>query len=479
MDLSQGTLISREDLKARLLELAGQQSVLDREDLAYLLPFLLDEGSGKRALVWPGDHTISSDWDVDQLYRWGDRKGIAAIACFGHLTIKGDLLNRSTQSRPLLFVAGDLRVRNLLKGGMPLIVLGNLLADGYLIDVREDALFTCFTDPHGSLLRVGGDLAAAGYVPRCIDFADAKGHVIAGSIRARVFDARPEAGGRREMRAAFVSEALTDGWYDPVKILDLEHEGLPVWRDPSEPPPPPLEPTQPPPMPQVAGVDPAGLGTLSPAREAAAWLRFLIDDAIPQDPASSSYPEVFAGHVRDSLEGCPNNPVLILPPGTHLSGDLELDWGIDWIERNGIVGVACEGDLTVDGDVLNRNSDTGPLLFVNGKLRVRNLIAGGSRVILLGDVEASGLVIGFYNHGSILVRGDLRAHAFLLLDHNGSVHGMTLAPTLGDLDDPREMLVPEVFEDEYEDWPSPNVDWLWARQRAGLPILKTKPASEQ
>ncbi|HVG07422.1 MAG TPA: hypothetical protein VNM67_06935 [Thermoanaerobaculia bacterium] len=122
--------------------------------------------------------------------------------------------------------------------------------------------------------------------------------------------------------------------------------------------------------------------------------------------------------------------------------------------------------------MLNRNSDTGPLLFVGGRLQARNVIKGGSRVIVLGDVEASGLVIGDYNHGTIHIRGDLRAQAFILLDHDGYVHGKTHAPKLGDMDDPREILVPEVFEDEDEEWPSPNVDWLWARQRAGLPILK-------
>lgn len=471
MDLSGSTLVAKQDLQKRLLELGRQQSVLDREDLALLLPPLFRQAEGKGGLVWEGDHTISGDWTVDWLQPWVDRKKIAAIACFGNLTVEGDLLNRSSHHEPLLFVAGDLRVRNLIKGGIPLFVLGSLLADGYVVDLIDEGMDGAFLkDPRGGLLRVGGDLVAAGYVPRTGDFTDTKGHVIAGSVRARTFDARVH--GRPEMRAAFVPEALTDGWYDTLKIVALEHDGLRVWRDPSEPPPPPLKPVEPPALPQVHGVDPSDLGRLSPSREVAPRLCELIAAAVPHDPESSSYPEMFAGDVRHSLEGSPENPVLVLPPGTHLSGDLELDWGIGWIERNGIAGVACEGDLTLDGDVLNRNSDTGPLLFVGGKLRVRNLIAGGSRVIVLGDVEASGLVVGFYNHGSIQVRGDLRAQAFIMEDHGGYVHGTTHAPSIGDLDNARDILVPEVFEDPYEDWPSPNVDWLWARQRAGLPVLK-------
>lgn len=473
MDLLGGTLIPKKDLQKRLLEVVQRQSVLDRQDLAYILPYLFELAQGKTALVWEEDRTISGEWRVDWLEETVDRKKIAAIACFGHLTVEGDLLNRSTYPWPLLFVAGDLRVRNLIKGGIPLIVLGSLLADGYVLDLNDEGMDGAFLkDRRGGLLRVGGDLAAAGYVPHTADFDDTKGHVIAGSVRAPTFDARIH--GRREMRVAFVPEALTDGWYNPALILELEHEGQPVWRDPSEPPPPPLKPTQPPPMPQVMGVDPVGLGTLSPAREVLPWLIESIKTAIPHDPERSSYPEMFASGVRFCLEDCPDNPVLVLPPGTHLRGDLELDWDIGWVQRHGIVGVACAGDLTVDGDVLNRDSDSGPVFFVGGKLRVGTLLAGGSRVVVLGDVEASGLVIGFYNHGSIHIRGDLRAKAFIMEDHSGYVHGKTHAPKLGDLDDPRELLVPEVFEDEYEDWPIVNEEWLWARQRAGLPVLKSE-----
>ncbi|HET9225992.1 MAG TPA: hypothetical protein VFR31_04955, partial [Thermoanaerobaculia bacterium] len=417
-----------------------------------------------------GDHTISGEWKVDSYEPKIDRKKIAAIVCFGNLTVEGDLLNQRTYHEPVLFVAGDLKVRNLIKGGMPLIVLGSLLADGYVIDLRDEGMDGPFMkDPRGGLLRVGGDLVAAGYVPNTGDFTDIRGHVVAGSVRAPMFDARVH--GRAEMRVAFAPEALTDGWYDPSLILSREHEGLPVWRDPSTPAPPPLEESTPPPLPQVAGVNPVSFGTLSPAEEVKPRLLEMIAAAVPHDPASFSYPEMYAQNVRYSLQS-PDSPVLVLPPGTHLSGDLELDWESDWIQSEWVAGVVCEGDLTVDGDVLNRNLDTGPLLFVGGTLRVRNLIKSGSPVIVLGDVEASGMVIGEYNHGSIHIRGDLRALLFILLDHAGFVHGKTHAREVGRFDNPRDILVPEVFEDPYEDYPFPEVDWLWARQRAGLPVLK-------
>lgn len=185
MDLSGSTLIPKLDLLKRLLELAERQTVLDRQDLALLLPHLFQQADGTRALVWKGDHTISGEWRVDSFEPKIDRKKIAAIACFGNLTVEGDLLNWSTYHEPLLFVAGDLKVRNLIKGGMPLFVLGSLLTDGYVVDLLDEGMDGPFMkDPRGGLLRVGGDLAAAGYAPRTADFADTKGHVVAGSVRA-------------------------------------------------------------------------------------------------------------------------------------------------------------------------------------------------------------------------------------------------------------------------------------------------------
>ena len=219
-ELFGGKFFAKREARERLLALAAQAPALDRRELELALSGLLENAPGKRTLEWNGDHTIAGDWKIDGTEEWVTDNGIAAVVCFGDLTVEGDLLSLDWSFWPLLIVAGDLKVRNLIKGGMPLFVLGNLVASGYFLADCDDGL-----------LRVGGDLVAAGYMPRCRDFPDAKGHVIAGSIRARTFDMRRPGLNRRHHRAAFVPEAMTDGWLDPNLVLDREHEGLPVWRD--------------------------------------------------------------------------------------------------------------------------------------------------------------------------------------------------------------------------------------------------------
>jgi hypothetical protein len=168
-------------------------------------------------------------------------------------------------------------------------------------------------------------------------------------------------------------------------------------------------------------------------------------------------------------------PGICASPGTHLRGDLELEWshGVEWIDQNGIVGIACEGDLTVDGDVLNWTVDWGPMLFVRGNLTLRNLIKGGSSMMVLGSVEASGLVVGDYNHASLRIAGDVSAHAYILLDHYGYVGGELKAPAMNDRDDDmQDLVVPRAFADEWDMSPEPKL--LWALQRAGVEVLLKK-----
>lgn len=432
-ELFGGKFFTKGQAQKQMLEIIERQSALDRDDLAFLLPALLEQARPKRALVWAGDHTVSGDWKLDRNQDWVEDNGIAAVACLGNLTVEGDLLSLDHEYHPILFVAGDLRVRNLVKGGLPLIVLGNLHASGYFV-----------TEYNDGPLRVGGDLVAAGYMPRCRDFPEAKGHVIAGSVRARTFDMRPPADiTRKHHRATFVPEALDDGWLDSAGVLEREHEGLPVWKDQPDPILPD-EPVEPPPMPPIWSSDPTGLGALSAAPP---------------------------GWIVRHVDVYPDGQVLTLPAGTHLSGDLELEWDADWVRRNGIVCIACEGDLTVDGDLLNFNGDGGPVLGVARGLRVRNLIKGGSKVVVLGDLEASGLVVCNYNHGLLRVGGDLSAQAYIVMDQSQHVGGEIHAPVLDEDEiDLRDQLVPELFRTE--DDVSPEVEWLWARQRAGLPVLK-------
>jgi hypothetical protein len=125
---------------------------------------------------------------------------------------------------PLLIVHGNLAVRNWLRGGMPAFVGGNVKASGFIIGHYND-----------SALFVGGDLAAAGYIPRAKPYKDLPNvapHQIAGKVNAKKFDNLNATA--EKLKAAFVDEALTeedgDTYLDERAVFERSDAGLAVWR---------------------------------------------------------------------------------------------------------------------------------------------------------------------------------------------------------------------------------------------------------
>ncbi len=137
------------------------------------------------------------------------------------------------------------------------------------------------------------------------------------------------------------------------------------------------------------------------------------------------------------------------------------DLDLDGPERDELV---IDGDLIVDGSILNADADDGRALHVNGNLRARNLIAGGARVTIDGDAHVDGLL---YCHGSecIDIGGETRAG---LEVHEHAVRaGLPLSEYLH-----RDVMVLRV-DDEYP-IPVEEIDAreLVERIRAGLPVLR-------
>ncbi|MBS1998187.1 MAG: hypothetical protein JSS86_17810 [Cyanobacteria bacterium SZAS LIN-2] len=135
-----------------------------------------------------------------------------------------------------------------------------------------------------------------------------------------------------------------------------------------------------------------------------------------------------------------------------------------------LCALVCFGDLTVAGDILNRNLNRGLLLFVGGNLCVASLFKGGGCFLVTGDVVAQDLIVTEYNDGVLRVGGDLTARHFINLDQDVLVAGATNANTISqDEDLLSDIFVPEVFDDD--DPELPCVDKIIERQRAGLAFL--------
>lgn len=211
-------------------------------------------------------------------------------------------------------------------------------------------------------------------------------------------------------------------------------------------------------------------GQLLPTAESRERINTIIREKIALDRDAFSYPEMFVDAASYPLDDAPDGQVLWLPPGSRIDGPLELDWEKDWIREHDVAMVAVEGDLTVDGPIVNLQLESGPGLFVAGHLTCGHMKKGGSSVVVLGDLNADGhWVIGDYNDGIMGVGGNLRADVFMLLDHEGFVLGETKARCLSfeETSDWDAVLVPEAIEDEI-----PNGDQIWELLAAGRAVLR-------
>lgn len=183
-------------------------------------------------------------------------------------------------------------------------------------------------------------------------------------------------------------------------------------------------------------------------------------------------PRSFVKWAEQILVDHPERKALVLPAGTRIEGDAKLD-GDDLLDR-GIATVAVLGDLDISGRLTNGDSEGGPFLFVDGDLRVGEIVKGGSSIIVFGSVASRGLLVCDSSIGAFLAAGDLSASAIILCDQDlhagGTIKGEIISEELGNM---RASLVPEVFvepddpSDEYADG-----DLIRERLEAGLPILK-------
>ncbi|WP_406274315.1 polymer-forming cytoskeletal protein [Actinacidiphila glaucinigra] len=168
----------------------------------------------------------------------------------------------------------------------------------------------------------------------------------------------------------------------------------------------------------------------------------------------------------------------ILHPGpAALPGSLWLDdhqyrHQNPWIDAGGrpeyegidgaVTGYVIDGDLHVDGNVLNLDHGS-PSLIVLGDLKVANLVLSGtSHLLVQGDIEVE-TFLGNSTEQHVKVLGDLRATLAVMWDEflpevGGRLRGRALVPSYGDLDgcglaveDPAphaglsDLLVPEVL----------------------------------
>lgn len=114
-----------------------------------------------------------------------------------------------------------------------------------------------------------------------------------------------------------------------------------------------------------------------------------------------------------------------------LEGELLLDWHADWDNgavvkllakeavagAQGLRGLCVDGSLRMGGALINADGDSGPLLLVTGSLHARQASCGGAYIEIGGDLKVEEVVYAHYNHGQLIVQGEIIAQALIIDDH--------------------------------------------------------------
>ncbi|MFF5965107.1 hypothetical protein ACFY64_15480 [Streptomyces collinus] len=194
-------------------------------------------------------------------------------------------------------------------------------------------------------------------------------------------------------------------------------------------------------------------------------------------------PESSYGNLYDESYEVHPGPLVI-------QGLLDLDEE-DWSSAGGVV---VDGDLTVEGNILNVD-DGCPALVVLGDLKAADVyLEGDVKLIVAGNVTVDAF-IGNMTDKLVMIHGDLKAAVTVLSAEfspdliGGTLHGAVVAPAYLDLAqdvDPATVLVAEVLCADSDDDPddmrcfdAPRVHGgrLLRRVEEGLPVALASPSS--
>lgn len=124
----------------------------------------------------------------------------------------------------------------------------------------------------------------------------------------------------------------------------------------------------------------------------------------------------------------PTDPVLLHTGDLALDGNLPLDWSAGWegggmaaalagLQGQALCGLCVQGNLHLAGALVNADGESGPLLLVTGALHARQASCGGAYIRVGGDLCVQEVVYGHYNHGQLVVDGQVIAQALVNDDH--------------------------------------------------------------
>jgi len=393
-----------------------------------------EKSSNTMVRVYKGDAHIEGDMNLLSLF---SDQGIAGIIVEGSLTISGSLVDGSTRSlASFLLVTADLYAENIIAGHAIISIHGKAAASNVIIGHSGT----------GSM-DVKGDLQAKLLI--------AQDHLIlvSGKIDAvTMTDSRSKQYIRQDYQSwqeILIPEAADEllssqGTLKKSKeILRRILKSAPIFRSDLAAK-----------LTSVAIGSDVEKGCFVSWSEMKKYLAELRDGS--EEP-------LFSYRGDDDME----EEVLLLYEGNTVFDEMDLD------ARE--FAVVIKGNLTVQGNITNSNTDGATSLIVLGNLHAQNIAVGGQTFHVRGNLTAEGILCGSYNHGDMYVGGDVKAQLILSDDYffqfQGKVTGQQLdAWHEDDLTELVKVLDKSVFDDE-EDGPNFNFYTLQEALMAGRPVL--------
>jgi hypothetical protein len=143
---------------------------------------------------------------------------------------------------------------------------------------------------------------------------------------------------------------------------------------------------------------------------------------VEADPARFSGIDVNGATWRDSFrKRYPGRfDVLRYPENAKIDGNFNMDAAAG----RGIAGVVVDGDFELKGSIINWEIDTtATFLWVRGNFRCHNIVFGCMDLVVDGNVTADGLIVASYNHGHMLIKGNVHADRVIIDDDGPSAIG--------------------------------------------------------
>jgi hypothetical protein len=91
-----------------------------------------------------------------------------------------------------------------------------------------------------------------------------------------------------------------------------------------------------------------------------------------------------------------------------------------------IAAFVAQGDPKNEGAIIDTNLGGGSYRFVAGNLEAQRIDKGGTFVSMPGSFEHAGIVLCEYNHGFLLIGGDLTTDHRLIVEHDVTVSGKSI-----------------------------------------------------